>query len=283
MLLPIAFGAACFGGLYLLDRSREDNYGAVGLTMGGRGRGAGQGVASWLGGRSFDGPYEYSSPSSVVTNWSTFDVFGAEESLQETMGFIDDFFRLNFTREGRAERLQSKVDAAQERMEALSSEAKSAGEDAEELEKIAAQMARLEQNIDKWNAKLQRVQSDSFGSASRVEEHLLVQAIELADMMASSGRALSVASDEASKRAAVVRFISAYDALCALIPPAMRSRISDSAKNTLSAKMGAAQSVYGALEKVCGDTSQIRESIVDAEDVEDAVAMLEEDAELGLI
>lgn len=273
MLLPIAMGAACFGALYLMNKDEsEDDYGAVSLRMGGRGPGAGKGVASWLGGRSYDGPYEYSSPSSVITNWSTFDVFGAESVLDERMGAIDDFFRLHFTPEGRKERLSGKVDAATAKLEELSEEAKGVSEPSE-LESIAMKMARLEQNIDKWNSKISRIGSSSFGALSGPEQRLMLQASELADEMAAAARAMAVASSPKKKAAATVKFIASYDAICALVPPAMRARISDESKKLLSQKMGAASAAFGAMG--IDDADAVRRWTMQFGTIQDAVQAAE--------
>lgn len=73
-MLPILFPAIVLLLAAASDTSPSDSYGAVSRVQGGRGPDAGGGIATQLGGRSPGTPYRYSSPSSVVTGWNTFEV-----------------------------------------------------------------------------------------------------------------------------------------------------------------------------------------------------------------
>lgn len=58
-------------------------FGAVHFSMGGRGPGAGGGVASGLGARAPELPYSWDVPSSVISSWHSGSYFGAIDDVPE--------------------------------------------------------------------------------------------------------------------------------------------------------------------------------------------------------
>lgn len=152
-MLPVVFGMI---GLEMAtaaaaEKHNRDQYGAVNLWMGGRGVGAGAGVASQMGGRT-DTPYEWDAPSSVVANWNTGDVFGAEEEF----GF--KLFGIPIGRESRLEHLTGKIEKAEAKISELEASADLVSEPAE-LAGIATKIAKLEAKKDRWEEKKDRIES----------------------------------------------------------------------------------------------------------------------------
>lgn len=269
-MLPILGAAAAFG--------------AVTLWMGGRGPGAGKGIASWLGGRSYDGPYQYSSPSSVVTGWSTGEVYGADAELVETMGSIDQFFRSHFSAEGRLERLSGKIEAARDKISEYTEEAKQT-EDRKDLEKLATKIARLEEKIERWEEKMDRIEvrGSAFGAADapvQVADHVVKMVEGLSRDLAQSARALRKAKGK-KKAEAMVSFIAAYDALFAVMQTLHQSTMSQRTKDLAISKADKANQVYGALNIDPKQAERARALLVDSEDLFGALSVFQDEELYG--
>ena len=284
-LFPVFAGVAAFAGLFALSRDEEEDYGAVSIWMGGRGTGAGKGVSPWLGGRSSESPYSYKSPSSVVTGWSTNAVYGssdADSQVLETMGFIDGFFRKTFTRGGRLEKLSNKISEAESKI--ADAEAMAEGvDDPAKLEKIAYKIARVEQHLDKWRERRDRIDSrgssPSYGSLN-IEEDVLFTVSLLSDQLSAYSKDLRKGLGTSNENELLIPFLATYDSLSQLVEDSMRSSLSPSAKTTIQQKAKGAQSVMAGVPIHPRDAHQIRSAVDESEDIFGAIALLSSDDDI---
>lgn len=185
------------------ERSGATSFGSVGLSMGGRGPGAGTGLSSGGGGRQVRHPYDWSGPvsSGGFRRWSSSDeslsvpgeaseddeswTFGEDGEIyddesghvwSEEYGWISpveaERFGINIlglsiplSKAERVESLERKIEKARQKVSSLEEEAMSDGAD---LESISKKIASLQTQIERWEGKKDKVEikmsgDDSFG------------------------------------------------------------------------------------------------------------------------
>ncbi len=222
-MLPVLFGVLGLGAAAALASEERNRYGAVTLWQGGRGPRAGTGVVSGMGGRAPDDPYGWDLPSSVIANWTSGTIYGAEDDY----GFM--ILGIPFGKESRLEHLEKKIERAKEKKAEYEKQA-AAVTDAAQLERLAAKIAKFETKIDKWEDKKENIEmrmgalEEAFGA--RGEDIVASQMLDTVEMLAnqvlSSAKKLRGKPRGRKAYQHLLTLVSNYDQLVSLVDAVLR-------------------------------------------------------------
>jgi len=239
-MLPVVFGLLGLEAAAAIAADERNHYGAVSLWMGGRGTGAGRGTSTEMGGRVPSEPYEYSSPSSLVANWSTGTLFGADDDDGDDDVFGFKLFGIPFGRESRIEHLEGKIEQAEGKIEALEQEAMSV-DDPSGIAGLATKIAKWETKKENWEGKLEKIQDrmgeleEVFGAREPdVVSAQTLRAVEtLANNVLSNARKLRRHSRGKKAYTNLITLVASFDELVNLVDLSLRPALT-----TYSSRVG---------------------------------------------
>lgn len=192
------------------EKMGSDHYGTVHPWMGGRGRHAGSGIASHLGGRSTS-PYSWDLPSSTVANWTTGDIFG----------FTIPFFNIPIGPQARVASLTKRIEGAKEKIAAYEKTLPDVKDDPEAMDRLSTRIAKLEAEIERLQDKRDKIEmrmGAMYGADLSEDLASNVQAVEhLASRVVSAAKRLRKRPDGKKARADMLDLVTSYDAMSGII------------------------------------------------------------------